>query len=259
MKRANSRTQDPADRSNQPNKRQRTDDADIESNGDRVLRLLNSLAEKVDEENAPDSDEESMEEEPQPYLPVLPDTAQDELACWNFALYGHDNDAPMPQDAFTAKVNVRGSPYKRDSDGLVSPKRGQAGSDSRQRAWHRGVVEGLVTQAGMTLDENSQVKLHYQWVTGSAQYHHWELWYDNTDTNTFVSVASFTGKPIHAKNTVTDFEAENLQHLEIGIDPGSLLPLHIQRLEELDGTDERTSQSSIYEKRAWEGVDPRPT
>lgn len=197
------------------------------SRGARALSLLQSLATKV-------ADRHDAEQ-----LLALPEDATKDNACWNFALFGNSNDeAADPKNTFTEQATAKGSPFrntmpKNPEFGTIVPKRGSAGSGPKQREWHTDVASQVITEAGWRLQEDSPLKIAYQWQPGTAMYQHWELWYDGPTG--FVSVAKFPGKPVHAKDSVTDLQAEGLRQVEIGVDPESISDLHLERLTALDG------------------------
>ncbi|MFK7930404.1 MAG: hypothetical protein AB8H79_19605, partial [Myxococcota bacterium] len=175
-----------------------------------------------------------------------PDTQAN--ACWNFALNGNVDGAVDPANGFNAAAQHQDSPYQTAAGMppgmLMEPKPGLGGSADRQQAWHTDTASAAIAASGWELQPGSSMKIAYQWVPGTAQYHHWELWFEQDDR--FVSIAKFPGQPVHAKNTQTDLEAEGLQQVEIGVDPSSIPDAHLARLAELQASPESVAASNIY-------------
>lgn len=200
------------------------------SRGAQAVQLLQGLAAKVD----------ALEDGE---LPTLDEPATQANACWNFALYGNRDDAADPASGFLQAANAEDSPFQAEFPGHPDfGMRARPGMEDAQPAFHEDQAKVAIQAAGWTLQADSALKIAYQWVPGTCQYHHWELWYEVNDT--FVSVAKFPGKPVHAKNTQTDLQAENLQQVEVGVDPDSISELHLARLRALLAS--QTTQDDIY-------------
>lgn len=227
--------------SKQPAVKARTDAGPVvPTPGQQAQTLLESLAVKAADRHDRD------------LLLATPEPATKDNACWNFALFGNNDDAAVavdPTATFQARAAERASPYQNSNRrnpefGTVGPKKGRAGNEAAQTGWHQDVAEQVIAGAGWTLDPNSPLKIAYQWVPDTAMYQHWELWYEQG--NTFVSVAKFPGKPVHAKVTETDLADEGLQQVEIGVDIESISALHLQRLTELDTVGVDVTEASVY-------------
>jgi hypothetical protein len=200
--------------------------------GPAALAVLVRLAELVDAEG-----------EGVRALPADEDTK--DLACWNWALHGVDPDAADPSPAFTEEATGRGMPFRKDGPMIVPKGRGSAASD-RQAAWHEERAKAVIART-WALQEGSPLKIVYQWQKGTAMYQHWELWYE--DEGSFVAVAKFPGKPVHAKDTVSELDG-SFEQIEVGVDPASMPELHLQKLQLLcDDTkiiDPKPTMDSIY-------------
>jgi hypothetical protein len=197
----------------------------VPSRGAQATALLESLALKAAARH--DADQ----------LLATPEPATADNACWNFALFGNSDEGRDPTSTFTTRALTPGSPFKSTNPrdpmfGRIVPRANNAAARTARSRWHKEVASQVITEAGWRLQPDSPLKIAYQWQPQTAMYQHWELWYETPDT--FVSVAKFPGKPVHAKTTETDLEAEGLQQVEIGVDPESISDLHLQRLSELD-------------------------
>lgn len=171
-------------------------------------------------------------------LPMVAGRDED-LGCWNTALYGGEEGAVDPRDMFEFHAKAPDSPYKKGRVGSAMVPRGQGPSSSRaQEAWHRRMAQTAISAAGMRPMDGSELQMSYQYLADTAMYHHWEMWYDG------VGVASFPGQPIHAKQTATDDEA--IVEIMIGIDPASLSDKHKANLRQLASGDSTRKHGDIY-------------
>jgi hypothetical protein len=195
-----------------------------------AMALLVDLAARVQA----DADRENLR--------VVEDPAVDLLACWNFALHGGVDGPADPAPLFKSQATAEDSPYVNQTPAGapaefaefgLPPKRGAARAQQAQQevGWHNRVVRSVIEGSGWRIDDGSDLKIIYQYVPGTAMYHHWELWFD--DGAAFVAVAKFTGVPVHAKDTETNLAAEGLAQMEIGVDPASIKELHLDRIRAL--------------------------